>query len=162
MSLFGLLGVDEVTPSKSEMRTCTRCGEEKHLSEFYKHRKGYDNRCIECFKKYNKELKDLKEHPETPEMPQYCDCCGRPNPKGQFYAGGRPKPNLALDHYYDSDGNPYVRGYLCSPCNSGIGYLGDTPQGVGNGIKYLLKSLPEDQKKEFLSKFIEDLEKYND
>jgi hypothetical protein len=57
-----------------------------------------------------------------------CDCCGTTRP------GGRWGWNLDHDH---STGK--VRGVLCHNCNTAIGKLGDTLDGVMNAVRYLSK-----------------------
>ena len=86
----------------------------------------------------------VKKSLQTPPMSQYCDCCGRENTK--VYGKGI---NFALDHHYDDAGNPIFRGWLCRQCNSGIGYLGDNVTGVFKAVDYLLRSLPEEQNRQF-------------
>jgi len=44
---------------------------------------------------------------------------------------------LAVDHCHATD---EVRGLLCSNCNTGLGKLGDTVEGLQRGIDYLRKS----------------------
>lgn len=55
-----------------------------------------------------------------------CACCGGP-PNG---AGNR----LYVDHVH---GTKTIRGLLCFSCNSGIGALGDTIEGVERALSYL-------------------------
>lgn len=58
-----------------------------------------------------------------------CACCGGP-PNG---AGNR----LYVDHDH---GTRHVRGLLCFSCNSGIGALGDTIEGLRRALDYLERS----------------------
>jgi len=44
-------------------------------------------------------------------------------------------PNY-LDHCHDTD---VFRGWLCHRCNVGIGFLGDTLEGLNKAIAYLEK-----------------------
>lgn len=64
-----------------ELKTCTKCGHSKPLSEFYKSPKthdGYDPRCKMCKKAYDKEYvqrEDVKQrrraYMRTPEMKRW-------------------------------------------------------------------------------------------
>lgn len=65
-----------------------------------------------------------------------CEICGRTpqeaNPGGRFV-------RLSLDHCHMTGG---LRGFLCGPCNSGLGQLGDTAERVRVALGYLLKERP--------------------
>jgi hypothetical protein len=68
-----------------------------------------------------------REYPEpTRKMPKRCECCGRASRRA-----------LALDHCHRSS---KFRGWLCVPCNAGIGMLGDTPAGVLRALRYLKRA----------------------
>lgn len=62
-----------------------------------------------------------------------CEICGRTpeeaNPGGRF-------ARLSLDHCHKTG---KLRGFLCGPCNSGVGYLGDTPEQLRAALEYLLR-----------------------
>ncbi|WP_366940860.1 endonuclease VII domain-containing protein [uncultured Halomonas sp.] len=47
---------------------------------------------------------------------------------------GEHQENLCVDHCHDSGA---VRGLLCKQCNSAIGFLGDTEEGVNRALRYL-------------------------
>lgn len=57
-----------------------------------------------------------------------CACCG--GTRSPFIGGDK----LAVDHVH---GTRLVRGLLCNTCNSGIGKLGDTLEGVRKAVLYL-------------------------
>lgn len=48
---------------------------------------------------------------------------------------GKSEPVLCVDHCHKTQ---YVRGLLCSNCNSGIGFLKDSPELVLKALKYLV------------------------
>jgi hypothetical protein len=52
-----------------------------------------------------------------------CECCSKPT-----------KRSMDLDHDHDSG---EFRGWLCTKCNRGIGYLGDSIEGLEMAINYL-------------------------
>lgn len=62
-----------------------------------------------------------------------CGICGGQPDKGK----GAVKGRFDVDHCH---GTGKVRGLLCSGCNRGIGYLGDTPVRVRAALEYLLNS----------------------
>jgi hypothetical protein len=60
-----------------------------------------------------------------------CEVCRRtPQEANQ---GGR-YARLSLDHCHQTG---QLRGFLCGPCNSGVGHLGDTPSRLRAALKYL-------------------------
>lgn len=49
----------------------------------------------------------------------------------RFHAGG---PTMAVDHNHDTG---EVRGVLCTRCNSGLGWFGDSPDRLRRALRYL-------------------------
>ncbi len=67
----------------------------------------------------------LRGLPEpTRAIPPLCECCGKPP----------GKLALALDHCHRTGA---FRGWLCGKCNTGIGMLGDTQEGLLRAMAYL-------------------------
>ena len=66
-----------------------------------------------------------------------CEICGRTpqeaNPGGRFV-------RLSLDHCHETGA---LRGFLCGPCNSGLGQLGDTSKRLHAALEYLLRQTQE-------------------
>lgn len=64
----------------------------------------------------------------TRKRPERCECCGRkPNGKGHL-------------HYDHDHVNRKFRGWLCHSCNTAIGALGDTPEGLYRALAYLARN----------------------
>lgn len=63
-----------------------------------------------------------------------CEVCRRTpqeaNPGGRY-------ARLSLDHCHETG---ILRGFLCGPCNSGVGHLGDTPVRLRAALKYLTRA----------------------
>lgn len=130
------------------MRTCTKCGESKADTEFYKTGKG-DKRhgsCKVCFKARVAANKDPVKIRDNSLQRMYgitsedyaemfeaqggvCDKCKRPPPNHR-------KKFLAVDHNHETG---QVRGLLCDNCNRGIGLLGDTVESLTDAVNYLKK-----------------------
>jgi len=90
------------------------------------------------YKEIWKKYKITKDEFERLERSQgyKCACCGKSKERGV---------NLVVDHCHESGG---VRGLLCRNCNSGIGKLGDTKEGVFKALRYLEKfegNMPHDE-----------------
>lgn len=62
-----------------------------------------------------------------------CEVCGRTpqeaSPSGRFV-------RLSLDHCHKTGA---LRGFLCGPCNAGLGSLGDSPSRLQEAMTYLLR-----------------------
>jgi hypothetical protein len=113
----------------SEKRTCTKCGNEREVTDFAFHgqqmRGGKRYRahtCKVCMREYNRLMRQLHKTvgPRSPN----CELCHR---IGQ----------VVLDHDHTTG---EFRGWLCLTCNCGLGKLGDTIQGLRRAITYLERS----------------------
>jgi hypothetical protein len=77
-------------------------------------------------REYAKKWADKKRaRLSTRSIPEYCECCGQ-------------KKKLQFDHDHVTD---KFRGWICFGCNTSIGKLGDTLEGVQRAIDYLKKSV---------------------
>lgn len=108
------------------LRKCRLCLQEKPLSEFNDNgrKRAKENRCRDCIKAAEWLRRELKKN--APPKPEVCQCCGKETDK------------LCIDHCHDS---LEFRGWICAPCNRGIGQLGDDIQGLEKALEYLKKSL---------------------
>jgi hypothetical protein len=105
-------------------KICSYCGKRKNKGSFPKHsmyKDNLDSRCRKCVKKHSKIRNKL--HKKAPPKPDVCECCGKIPYK------------WCLDH--DHEDNSF-RGWLCEPCNTGIGKLGDNLQAIVNAMNYFL------------------------
>lgn len=77
------------------------------------------------------ELSRIKKTLDIPklkaEQGHKCALCAR---------GDRP---LVIDHIH---GTLHVRGLLCISCNTGLGKLGDSPEGLRRALRYLVDNTP--------------------
>jgi hypothetical protein len=145
------------------VKNCNHCSTELKLGVNWKEnrQKNYINLCNDCYtkrqKKYQKERQNnpekLRKQREYRVKREYgismdefekcmatsdcCEICGWapdgsvPNSKTKR---GR---SLVYDHCHNS---MKFRGVLCDSCNTAIGKLGDTVEGVQRAIAYLQKS----------------------
>jgi hypothetical protein len=126
-------------------KRCTRCGEDKQLSEFQTEKRSSDgvtSRCKQCLSAYQKSWYQEKGgmyhrvsrygitpdeyHEMLEEQLSCCGCCGSPDP--------RRKAGFVIDHDHNTG---KIRGLLCHNCNIGIGQLGDSLDGLNKAVAYL-------------------------
>ena len=107
------------------MRKCKGCKRWLDLSTFRKTLRTERNQylsttCHACHLKNKRQIRKLRTfHAPTSTN---CQLCGR---------GGR---QLVLDHCHESGD---FRGFICSPCNRGLGLLGDDVDGLLQALLYL-------------------------
>ena len=75
--------------------------------------------CRQCHVGVNKEQREARKN--APPKPDNCDNC-------------HESKKLEIDHIH---GTTKVRGWLCGTCNTGLGGLGDTLEGVLQAAIYL-------------------------
>lgn len=146
------------------MRRCYKCGIEKDLSAFPKHKGKPENRgykcklcCVESSRKYREENADELKERRKPFLEKYIE-----NKYKRLYGitleqyqemyeaqnglcaiCGQPETcktntgkiaNLSIDHDHDTG---EVRGLLCRNCNHGLGCFKDNKESLRNAITYL-------------------------
>ena len=110
-------------------KVCKKCKETLPLDSFRLYRRATgdresrDSKCKKCSREQNYIADKLRK--TAPAYKGYCECCGKKEDKP------------VLDHCHDTE---IFRGWLCPPCNLGIGTLGDTIKDVENALKYLRKT----------------------
>jgi hypothetical protein len=116
-------------PVKQHRKICVYCGKRKNPQSFERHSSHKDELDSRCRKCKNKDTKIRKEIRKTaPPASTHCECCSKLFIK-------KTKDSERLDHCRKTK---QFRGWLCDKCNTGIGQLKDTPQGVLNAFNYLL------------------------
>jgi len=124
------LGLED-TSTDVPMKYCPRCQTTKPCTEFHKHAgqaDGFQSRCIECRKREdNNASTTIRNRMKIAPVPlgTPCDLCGRTDFPLQF------------DHCHKTEKH---RGWLCRPCNAGIGQLGDDIPGLERAINYLKRT----------------------
>ncbi len=137
------------------MKTCNVCGETKPLDKFYKnksYKSGVENRCNVCraqwFREYRARDKEAynKTRRETRGSTRW------ENIRKKFKIGESeydeilksqggvcaicrlPHERFHIDHDHVTN---KIRGILCPSCNTGLGKLGDTLDGLMRAVRYL-------------------------
>lgn len=75
-------------------------------------------------------LKSRYQQLPTRQTPERCECCGI------LFTETKTHHGACFDHCHNSK---KFRGWLCNPCNMGIGQLGDTREGLLKALAYLDK-----------------------
>tara|TARA_B110000908_G_C10185234_1_gene417667 strand:+ start:103 stop:441 length:339 start_codon:yes stop_codon:yes gene_type:complete len=105
---------------------CKKCNIEKPITEYRLYRRATgdkdsrDSKCKTCSSYQTEIAKALRK--VAPEYKGFCECCSK------------EYTNPVLDHCHDTES---FRGWLCPPCNLGIGILGDRLKDVRNALMYL-------------------------
>jgi hypothetical protein len=102
-------------PKNSPLRPCSRCG-----GEF----RGAGPRCIHCLREAKYGITRAEVAALTEAQGGTCAFCDRTQ-------------GLVLDHDHETG---QVRGVLCGPCNTALGRLGDSVDGILNVLSYLLSA----------------------
>jgi hypothetical protein len=115
--------------ASGKTKVCARCNVEKPVEAFRLYRRATgdresrDSKCKECSKYQFDVANELRK--TAPEYQGFCECCGKECEKP------------VLDHCHDTE---KFRGWLCSPCNLGIGVLGDNLESLEKTVVYLKKA----------------------
>ena len=136
---------------------CSTCKQTKDSTEFHWYEQTTDGRgrggngkrkrvngsCRECRNKLANETRNLKKEVlgfvPQPEYGELCEACHRP-----VYANQSDIPQgvdgtyaWMFDHCHDT---VRFRGWICNPCNTGFGLLGDNAESVKYRLKYLIQA----------------------
>ena len=108
------------------MRVCRICLEAKEDARFNRHyntaTSGFKRMCKACQSSQAFVLNRLKKQYPAPVLGTACGICGT------------QQQQLCLDHDH---GSGQYRGFLCAPCNKGIGMLKDDAIILEKAIAYL-------------------------
>ena len=114
-------------PLEGPVKRCQLCNEEKPLIAFPAQPRNVDNldsRCKTCIRDHARLRNRLKRNNPAPP-PGPCPICTKHTER------------WVLDHCHTTD---QFRGYICSPCNLGLGHFDDSPALISAALNYLLES----------------------
>jgi hypothetical protein len=136
---------EEYEWAKTQIKTCSKCFEEKKLCNFNGNTSGTDAfdkngyrlrrpECNECTKNANKSKSEAIKKAKELGISYFA-------PPGTLCAICNKLPSrsncLVFDHCHV---NNIFRGYCCNSCNRSIGVLGDNIDGLLKAINYLLQT----------------------
>lgn len=139
------------------MKRCSKCKEEKELSEFHKDKQKSDglySSCRSCMAEIytSKEFREKRKHPRYANIKRKhkvksfgltveeyesliqkqgnkCAICNKHQ--------SQLKKLLSIDHNHKTG---KVRGLLCGNCNRGIGFLEDSPAIMRKAVDYVIQN----------------------
>jgi hypothetical protein len=147
------------------VKRCTKCGEVKPLSEFYKNKRqssGLNPSCKACKGKYykgylssnrekvnarNKAYREANPDWYTNQMlknsynltvSEYTEMLNAQNGVCAVCGGNNKGKRLAVDHDHKTGA---VRGLLCFKCNVALGFINDSPIVAERMITYLQSAM---------------------
>jgi len=115
----------KVKGKETDVYKCSKCQRTLPVTAFSPHCTNSNGiyrlstQCRRCVSSTVLETKKVRR--KAPPAPSHCDCCHK-------------KTKLQLDHLH---GTTTFRGWLCRNCNTGMGVLGDTLEGVLQAAIYL-------------------------
>ena len=115
--------------SNEDVQTCKKCGETLPQKKFSRHNRSKnlrDHRCKKCVQEYQRGLYSVQKTARLQGKiaPKHCEICGI----------SADEQRILLDHCHDTLKH---RGWLCHPCNTSIGHLGDNIIGLRRALLYL-------------------------
>ena len=126
---FDLFKTYHSTDPTVDTKVCKKCNIEKPVTAFRLYRRATgdkdsrDSKCKKCSKHQTEVANKLRN--VAHEYGGSCECCGK------------SYENPVVDHCHNTES---FRGWLCPPCNLGIGMLGDTEEDIRNALVYLSKN----------------------
>lgn len=153
-------------PFETEVKKCSVCKIQKSATEFYRRKSGREKgrlrcECKKCGHKIHKEYDKRRPRESKRDeqlrtkfgitLEQYedlllkqefkCAICGKVADVNVTRDKMKWQRSLSVDHCHSTG---KIRGLLCWHCNTGIGKLGDTVDGLMRAVRYLQKSLGDD------------------
>lgn len=123
---------------QTQSKLCRTCEEVKSSDDFYSATGKSECRSSECKSCYNESLSRRRKHTKENPLPDnhQCPICLRT--EEDIRAEGRylNVSAFAIDHCHSSGD---MRGWICRPCNQGIGNLGDDVDRLSRAIEYIAR-----------------------
>jgi len=127
-------------PSLSgDYRICSKCNEEKHISEYRLQMggKSYRTECKNCSdKKIALRIQLMKENPKPIDPNYHCPICQKTEEQLKINGQFPDRSVWALDHNHTTH---KFRAWICNNCNTGLGRFNDSVEVVEQALKYLKK-----------------------
>ena len=128
MEEIGQTPIDEVQ--------CIKCDIWQDISNYTVMQSGEIKRtCKSCKSGHQKVINKLRKQVKYPDDDYTCPICNRTIQEVGKH-GQKSLLTWVLDHCHDTE---TFRGWICKPCNTGIGQLQDNPDNAHRAFEYLVK-----------------------
>ena len=117
------------------MKSCSKCKESKEIHHFWKNGERRHSKCKQCMRLRNKQPYSTEKHylkcygltlnDVKNLMTQQNNCCALCDSS---------LDRFVVDHDHSTG---QVRGLLCYPCNTGLGFFKESPDQLNKAILYL-------------------------
>jgi len=115
---------------------CIKCGITQDIANYSVMSSGEIKRtCKSCKSGHQKVIAKLRKQVPYPDEDYTCPICTR-NIQEIGRHGQKSLQTWVLDHCHESE---TFRGWICKPCNTGIGQLQDNPDNAHRAFEYLIK-----------------------
>lgn len=135
-----LFNGDEVQPIFKEGKVCSKCNKLFPLSYYSPTASGGSPQlrpeCRSCLRTISNIRKELKIKYGMPSADYTCVICNRSSEEAEGKGGPHAGP-WVVDHCHKTN---RFRGWLCHPCNRGLGNFKDNINTLQNAINYLKNS----------------------
>jgi len=135
---FEMFGKHKIEQADSNSKKCTHCGEVKKLGSFPFREASQKARRKECRKCANDSrilIRELAFQNPKSASPNYaCPCCLKTEDQIRENGGYPDRTIWVLDHNHTTK---EFRGWICNPCNVGIGRFEDKIENLIKAIDYL-------------------------
>jgi hypothetical protein len=128
---------EEIVYKGNQGKTCNKCNEFLPLSAFSNHSGSNYLRpeCKKCNNKLSKRRNKLRAENQPPDKDYKCPICLRTEVEVSGKGNSKNGP-WVVDHCHTTG---EFRGWLCHPCNRGIGCFDDDTEMLNRVIRYLKK-----------------------
>ena len=115
---------------------CIKCGIYQDISNYRVMASGEIKRtCSSCKSGHQLLIRQLRSENDYPDPDYCCPICTRTIQEIGRH-GQKSMQSWVLDHCHESE---TFRGWICKPCNTGIGQLQDNPDNAHRAFEYLVK-----------------------
>lgn len=136
VSLTANTSMEETGQTPIDEIQCIKCDIYQDISNYQVMQSGEIKRtCKSCQKGNRKLLNELRKTVAYPDPDYTCPICTRTIQEVAKH-GQKSLQKWVLDHCHDSK---TFRGWICKPCNTGIGQLQDYPDNAHRAFEYLVK-----------------------
>jgi hypothetical protein len=134
--LIASTSTDQIGQKPIDEVECIKCGIHQDISNFNVMPSGEIKRtCRSCKAGHRAVINKLRAENKYPDEDYSCPICTRTIQEIGRH-GQKSMQSWVLDHCHETE---TFRGWICKPCNTGIGQLQDNPDNAHRAFEYLVK-----------------------